>query len=213
MLFDQLLSQKMKQGLIAKRQYTLGYNLFTAYNKAEAIKKFEHGIVDFETHRADEKPQDKLRLAKKHFAEFGAYCQTHSFRIAPLKQVIEQNLKTHLTKSQIITNSETNALIAEVTGTFLKDLAASREKKIEVEKAKYQEKAHQFLVEMTDIDVYLDAEGDTIEIEELMPDHWIISKFDECLKSLSYNWEKYGNWDTAELVLIKSDQQLIKSFR
>ena len=155
MLFDTLCSTVIKQNLMAKMQFSLGYRLVGAVLSAAKPRK-----LDFETSELDIKPDIALKEAKKAFASFGDYCLTYGYQIDPISSIIESYVKG--TGKQPFNASkhvlDLRAKISGLTVDKLKTAAdTARLKAIAVQ----EEAIHELAAEFMDIQVYLNGYYDT----------------------------------------------------
>jgi hypothetical protein len=219
MLFDNLDSIVIKQALMAKLQFSLGYRLIAAVLKAN-----KPPVQNFETGLEDDSPKDALKHAKRAFITFNDYCMTHGYQVDTIEAVIESYVKgTGRQPSNI--PPETIALRAKIAGMKEDKLKSSADKAREIAIGKQQEQLEKLKAEFMDLTIYangyyhtdaaLDNSGNNehedsyLDIDEIITDSWIVENYPKAVASQTKYWSRYNNWDDAEVLLISSDQETL----
>jgi hypothetical protein len=207
MLFDTLCSTVIKQNLMAKMQYSLGYRLVGAVLSAAKPRK-----LDFETSELDIKPDIDLKEAKKAFASFGDYCLTYGYTIDPISSVIESYIKG-TGKQPSNTPKDVLSLRAKVSGLSEDKLKQSQDAQRLKAIAVQEEAINSLRAEFMDIQVFFNGfyDVDQTDIEDIILDSWVIENYPKVLKSQTSYWSRFNNWDDAELILIEEDQNTLAS--
>lgn len=212
MLFNNLSSQVIKSGLVSRYAYSLGFKLI-----ATAIKAKKPLELNIETGSLDYSPQEALKLAKRNWAIFKEFAETHGFPVDDLAEIAGAYAKS-TNKPVISASSDVVALRAKISGistTLLQD-KENKQRIIAVEKQ--QESLKALITDLDNLTLYTNdwyntgVEGDeenTIEEDDIMPDIWINDTYPKILKSQVAFWTKYNNWDDAEVCLIAADQTLL----
>jgi hypothetical protein len=203
MLFDLLNSEVIKQGLISKLQFSLGYKLIASH-----LKTLQPPKLDFETKEIDTTPLTQAMQAKRKFAEFQDYCATHGYMVSELPEIVASYVNSSNRPVQA-TNQDIIALRAKISGKSQQDLYEKAEKLNLTLKAKLEEKVHKILSEMQDIHTYIETEDTAMDMDEVILDDWVKLNYEKVLKSQTAYWSRYNNWNDAELVLIEADLQLL----
>lgn len=221
MLFDKLDSTLMKQALIARLQFSLGYRLIAA-----AIKASKQQPIDFETKKPSEQAADALKESKKTFATFQDYCMANSYQVDDLKTIITSYVAG--TGKQTKTTPD----VLELRSKFFaktKELSTEEATKLrEKLMAEQAERVEELNAEFLDLTVYTngffrhevaignhtqieDYEEKFIDIEDIIPDSWVIEKYPLVANSQRNFWRKYPITPKidAEIMMILLDEDLI----
>lgn len=215
MLFTNLSSEVIKAGLIARFAFSLGFKLIAAAQRAKRPQE-----LNFETGAPDYTPQDNLKTAKRNWAIFKEFSDTHNYPISSLSDIAEAYAKS-TNKPVVTSDAAMLALRAKISG-ISPALLQDKENKLRVlAVAKQQETLKALVTELDDLVNYTNAwyedstgthgdEETTIEIDDIIPDSWVNDTYPKILKSQVAFWTKYNNWDDAEVCLIAADQELLK---
>jgi ElaB/YqjD/DUF883 family membrane-anchored ribosome-binding protein len=221
MLFNDLSSDLMKQALVAKMQYSLGYKMIAAVLRAA------NPVINFETKAIDDTFNDAAKLAKKTFASYQDFVHTNGYQVDSITQIIESYVKgTGLNLTQ--TPKEVLDNRAKLSGRSVESLKSRADAAREVQIAKKQEEINKLAAEFQDITIYANAyynhnaaignndhnadfEDTYVDIEDILVDSWVIDTYPKCVKSQEAFWSRYNNYDDAEIVLILADNDLIAS--
>ena len=219
MLFDNLDSMLMKQALMAKLQYSLGYRLIAAVLKAN-----KPPTRNFETGEVDDSAKDALKHAKRVFISFNDYCLTHGYQIDDIEAVIASYV-AGTGKQPSNLPKEVISLRAKVAGIKEDRLQAAADKARTIAIAKQEEELNKLKAGFMDLTIYangyyhtdaaLDNSGNNehedsyIDPEDIITDSWVVENYPKVVKSQVTFWQRYNNWDDAELHLIDSDQKTI----
>jgi hypothetical protein len=216
MLFNTLESATIKQGVISRLAFSLGFKLINSTIQAKREQTFKP--LNFDTGELDYSKQQQAEICKRNWAEFKTYCETNSYTIDTL-EVIAQAYTKGKGKQATNVNNDVVALRARVTGlsiATLKDKAdQARVKAI----AKAEEQTKHIVAELSDVTTYANAwyhtchvddfgglASSSVEIRDILTDEFIVTTYPKVLKNQCEYWQKWNNWDDAELVLISSDQ-------
>ena len=213
MLFNQLSSEVIKAGLISRFAFSLGFKLIAAAKKAQ-----QPHTLNFETGEIDDTPQDSLKQAKRNWAIFKEFAETHNYPISDLKEITAAYAKS-TNKPVVTASNDMLVLRAKVSGVSLSALKDRENKERVIAVAKQQEALDKLISDLDDVINYTNAwyytgedsdEEHTIEIEDIIQDSWINDTYPKILKSQVAFWTKYNNWDDVEVVMIAADQELLK---
>ena len=219
MLFDNLYSEVIKQSLMAKLQYSLGYKLIAAVKRAKLPTP-----MNFETGLPDDTNKDALKYAKRAFVSFGDYCMTQGYQIDTIEAIIESYIKG-TGKQPSNTNAEIINARARISGLSPEKLQMTANNTRERAIAKQKEDMESLKAEFMDLEIYnngfyqqdvaLDNSGlndhndSYIDTGDLIKNSWVIENYPKAVKIQIAYWTRWNNWDDAEVMLIEEDQKTI----
>lgn len=219
MLFENLDSYVIKQSLMAKLQYSLGFRMIAAVKKAHQVQP-----INFETGKPDDSAAIALKRAKRAFISFQDYCATHAYQIDPLEAIIESYIKS-TGKQPSNTPAEVIAARAKISGMNIEKLHAESDKARERAIGKQEEELNKLKADFVDLQIYtngffhtdaaLDNSGENdhedsyLDMEEVITDSWVAENYPKALKSQVAYWTRWNNWDDGEVLMIASDQETI----
>jgi hypothetical protein len=215
MLFTTLSSEVIKAGLVSRFAFSLGFKLIAAAQKAN-----RPAVVDPLSGEMDYTPQDNLKHAKRSWAIFKEFAETHNYPISTLAEIAIAYAKS-TNKPVVSASDDMIALRAKVSGISLSALKDRETKERIIAVARQQEALHKLISDLDDMVNYTNAwyenqtgvEGDTegtMEEDDVIPDAWVNDTYPKILKSQIAFWTKYNNWDDAEVCMIAADQELLK---
>lgn len=213
MLFTNLSSHIIKSGLVSRYAFSLGFKLIAAALQAKRPQQ-----LDFETGAVDYTPQDNLKQAKRNWAIFKEFAETHNFPHSELAEIAEAYAKS-TNKPVVTASSDMVALRARISGLSTTSLQAAENKQRDIAVARQRETLQALICELDNLTLYTnewfqtgqDEDTDhTMEEDDILPDAWVNDTYPKILKSQVAFWTKYNNWDDAEVCLIAADQELLK---
>lgn len=225
MLFSQLSSELMKASLISKLAYSVGFKAIAASIKAKKplMPLMEDGCNEG---KMDYSPIEQATQRKKEWACLVEFAQTHSYKIDDIGTIAQAYVKGSGKPIQKVSTDIVN-LRAIVSGTSIAGLHHAVDKQREVAIAKTVEMIKGIVSEFSDIGEYAnewyqddveDEEGnhhsgllqrESVSIEKILLNDWVVENYPKVVKSQCAYWQRYQNWDDAELIMMAADQQLI----
>lgn len=218
MLFNSLSSELIKSQLVAKLAYSVGYKAINAAIQAKKPLQLEC-IDGCFTGEFDRSPLVKAQMAKRAWAVLVEFANTHYYTIDPISSIADTYIKGSGKPIQKASTDIIN-LRASVSGTSITGLHKQEDKQREVLIAKKTEEVQGIITEFSDIAEYanswyeersdgLDGIG-AVDLEDILTDDFVIENYPKIVKTQCNFWSKYNNWDDAELIMIASDQELLK---
>jgi hypothetical protein len=217
-LFDKLSSELIKEQLIARFVYTIGFKAINACLKAQPYLK-ENKPLPLIDGYIDETILNNATTAKRQWACLQDFAATKGYRIDNIEAVAEAFIKG-TGKPTEKTNDHITSLRASVSGMSETALKAQANKQRLTDIAKKEEEVNSIITEFADIKEYAniwyiesdlgDVQPNSVDIEDFLSDEWVHETYPKIVKTQCAFWNKYNNWDDAELVLIDADNQLIK---
>lgn len=221
MLFDQLNSNLIKSGIISRLAFSLGFKLINTAQRAKRERIYKP--LDFELGTPETSAQEEHELARRNWSEFKAYAESNSFPIETLGTIAEAYIRG-AGKPITTASPAVLSLRASVSGKTIAGFKASEDKARLVTLAKAEEQVNSIVASMQDLDCYandfynhchIDDFGalvsSSVEIQDIITDEFCLLTYPKILKSQLTFWERFNNWDDAELVLIQADQALLAS--
>ncbi len=219
MLFNQLSSELIKSGIISRLNFSLAFKVINS--QIQARKEVALNELDFELGTKATVKQEASEKARRNYSEFKAFCESYDYAIDSLEVVAQAYVKG-TGKPATKVNAEVMNLRAMVSGKSIAGINAVADKQRAIAIAKAEEQVKSIVAEFQDLDSYanefynhchIDDFGglasSSVEIKDIITDEFVSETYPKIVKSQCDYWNKYGNWDDAELVLIAADQKLI----
>lgn len=216
MIFNDLSSEIVKAGVVSKLAFSLGFKMISATLKAQQPKE-----LVFETGEFDDTPVLEMGKAKRKWATFTEWAETQSFAHSTIQEIAEAYVKSSGKPIQT-TPDNILELRAKASGRTLASLKEAAAKQEAVVRAKVQHRVDGIIADLADVKNYSngwfhhDVEGEdgalhasSMDIEEILLDEWVEQAYEAVAKAQMKYWERFNNWDDAELVLIMADKALL----
>jgi hypothetical protein len=216
MIFTQLSSSVIRNGLVSKLAFSLGFKLIASHLKAQRPLNFKSENGCF-TNEYDYTPKEEAELAKRKWVEFKEWAESNDYSISTIEEIAEAYMKG-VGKPLVKADEAVLSLRARVSGSNVAQVKLAANKAQEQAASKIQEQVARIVAEFSDIKTYANewyhtgAEGDDstlMELSDIILDDWVAENLPKVIKAQVAYWTKYNNWDDTELVFIEADQQLV----
>ena len=218
MKYEYILSNTIRNALVSKMNFSLGFSLISATLKAKRplqTKMDTEGELDYS-------PIEAAKLAKIKWQVFQDHVRTLDVVVTPLSEIIESYIKSSRKTVQHAPDSVL-AIRARVSGCSIEQLRNQAEAGAKVAEAKLRAAVAKCAEDFSDLESYTnewyssvgiedhEEKSVYIELDDIFTDAWVVDKYEDAVKSQTAYWSKYNNWDDAELVLIDEDLKMLRA--
>jgi hypothetical protein len=216
MIFNDLSSEVIKAGVVSKLAFSLGFKMISTTLKAQQPRHFV-----FETGKFDDQPIIDMGIAKRKWATFTEWADTQDFAYSTIEEIAQAYVKSS-GKPINPTPDHILELRAKASGKSLASLKQAAAQQEAVVRAKVQARVDSIIADLADVKAYAnawyhhDVEGEdgtlyasSMDIEQILVDEWVEQAYEAVAKAQMKYWERYNNWDDAELCLIMADKALM----